>query len=211
MQKYLKIGILILLLGAIIWARQSGVFTEDSVRGLIDSSPVLAPILFVAIYVLTTVFFLPATPLSLIGGAIFGAWQGSFYILVGATLGALISFVLARFVFRNWVVTHLLHRFPQVKAYDERLQENGLATVIFLRLIPLFPFNGLNFLLGITKVRLWEYVIATAVGIIPGVVVLSFLGGALVSRDPWAIALAVVLYGGLASIGILYNKFKKLS
>ncbi len=207
MQKYLKIGILVLLIAGIVWARQSGLFTEDAVRGSIEANPVLAPVIFILIYIVATLFFLPATPLSLIGGAIFGAWFGSVYILIGATLGAVLAFLLARFVLRDWVVANVLTRFPQVQKYDTRLEQNGVATVIFLRLIPLFPFNGLNFLLGVTKVRLWQYAFATAIGIVPGVVVLSFLGGALASRDPWAITLAVVLYGGLASIGILYNKY----
>ena len=206
MQKYLKFGIIASLVVGIVVAQQSGYFSEEILQESIQSQPVIAPLLFIVTYVIVTLSFLPATPLSLIGGAVFGAWFGSLYILLGAALGATLAFVLARFILREWVVTQLVKRFPKIQEYDTQLEKNGFSTVLFLRLIPLFPFNGLNFVLGVTNVSLREYVLATVLGIIPGVVVLSFLGDSLVARDPWAIILAIILYGGLACLGIMYKK-----
>jgi len=207
--KYLKLIVLVLVLIGAVTLYQSGLLTVDAITTLVNDNATLAPVIFVGLYVMATVFFLPATPLSLAAGALFGAVGGSIYILIGATLGAGLAFLVSRFLLQEWANRIVQEGLPKLQEYSEAIKKNGFLTVLFLRLVPLFPFNGLNFALGITKVHFAEYLTATLVGIVPGVITLSFLGGAFISGNIRDIVIGASMYLVLASVGVIYNRYKK--
>lgn len=188
-------GFIALVVGFFWVLRVNDLTSVESVTQALEEYRQYAFAIYVLLYIAVTLFFLPGTPFSLAGGALFGSIGGFFGIMIGATIGATCAFLVARYFFREWAATLIEKRLPKIKEYDEAMGKSAFRTVLFLRLVPIFPFNGLNFALGVTKVSLGQYVLATFLGIIPGVAVLSFLGGALASREPWAIALAVSLYG----------------
>jgi uncharacterized membrane protein YdjX (TVP38/TMEM64 family) len=136
----------------------------------------VAPVLFALLYALATVLLLPGTPLTLAAGVLFGPLVGAVTALIGATLGATGAFLLGRAVGRRAVEELAGER---VQAVDRHLGERGFVSVLVVRLIPLFPFNVVNLVAGITAVRLPTYVAATAIGIVPGVAILASTGGAL--------------------------------
>lgn len=189
--------------------RQNGLTSVESVTQALEGYRQYAFGIYVLLYIAVTLFFLPGTPFSLAGGALFGSIGGFFGIMIGATIGATCAFLVARYFFREWAAALIEKRLPKIKEYDDAIAKSGFRTVLLLRLVPIFPFNGLNFALGVTKISLSQYVLATFLGIIPGVAVLSFLGGAIASREPWAIALAASLYGLFIVIGVFSKKLTK--
>lgn len=211
--KYLKIGLLAIFVAVIISAFVFFDVREflnvDALQKQIDEFGVWAPIIFIALYIIATVFFLPASPLSIVAGVLFGALFGTIYVVIGATIGAILAFLLARYLGQDFVEKFMKSWFKKIFAYNKGLEENGFQVVLFLRLVPLFPFNGLNFALGLTRVKFRDYALATAIGIIPGAFAFVYFGSSLASFDPWQIALAALLLFILIFAPTLYKKHKK--
>jgi uncharacterized membrane protein YdjX (TVP38/TMEM64 family)/rhodanese-related sulfurtransferase len=140
------------------WAREAGVS---------------APLLFMTIYALGTVLFFPGSVLTLAGGAIFGPVWGTIYNLIGATVGATLAFLAARYLAQNWVARR---SGGFLKKLLDGVDAEGWKFVAFVRLVPLFPFNLLNYALGLTRIRLGHYVLASCVFMLPGAIAYTYLG-----------------------------------
>ena len=132
-----------------------------------------APLLFMLVYAIGTVLFLPGSVMTLAGGALFGPVLGTFYNLTGATLGAALAFVIARYLASDWVEQKTGGRMKKLK---EGVEKEGWRFVAFVRLVPLFPFNLLNYALGLTRIRFSHYLIATYICMMPGALAYSYLG-----------------------------------
>lgn len=158
----------------------------------------LAPFAYMLAYATATVMFIPGAPLTIAGGALFGSVFGTLYTVIGATVGAVLAFLLARFFGRGFVGALEGEKWKKLGEYDKKIEENGLSVVLFLRLAPVFPFNGLNFALGLTKVTFKDYFWGTLVGIIPGTFAYVYLGDSLASLNPVQIVLAVALLAALS-------------
>jgi len=137
-----------------------------------EAGPV-APLLFMLIYALATVLFLPGSVLTLAGGVLFGPVLGTFYNLTGATLGATLAFLISRYLASDWVAGKAGGR---VKQLINGVEGEGWRFVAFVRLVPLFPFNLLNYALGLTRLQLLPYVIATYIFMLPGAIAYTYLG-----------------------------------
>ena len=134
---------------------------------------ILAPLAFIACYMVATVFFLPGLLFTLAGGALFGPVYGTLYNLTGATLGATLAFLTARYIAQDWVAQRAGHR---LRALVEGVEREGWRFVAFVRLVPLFPFNLLNYALGLTRIRLSHYIIASFIFMAPGGAAYTYLG-----------------------------------
>jgi uncharacterized membrane protein YdjX (TVP38/TMEM64 family) len=132
-----------------------------------------APILFVFLYAVATVLFVPGSVLTVAGGALFGPIWGTLWDLTGATLGATVAFVIARYVASDWVAARSGERLGRLM---RGVEEEGWRFVAFIRLVPLFPFNLMNYGFGLTRIRLREYVLASFVCMAPGALAYSYLG-----------------------------------
>ncbi|EGW55209.1 VTT domain-containing protein [Candidatus Endoriftia persephonae] len=132
-----------------------------------------APLLFMVIYAIGTVLFLPGSVMTLAGGALFGPVLGTFYNLTGATIGAVLAFLIARFFTSNWVEQKTGGHLKRLK---EGVENEGWRFVAFVRLVPLFPFNLLNYALGLTRIPLLHYLIATYLCMLPGAIAYTYLG-----------------------------------
>lgn len=137
-----------------------------------DAGP-LAPLWFVLIYAAATVLFAPGSILTLAGGALFGPWLGTLYNLTGATLGAALAFLIARYLAGNWVANRAGGRLQHM---IDGVEKEGWRFVAFVRLVPLFPFNILNYALGLTRIRFVHYLLATYICMLPGAVAYTYLG-----------------------------------
>jgi len=133
----------------------------------------LAPLVFITCYAVAAVFFLPGLLFTLAGGALFGPFYGTLYNLVGATLGATLAFLTARYIAYDWVTQRTGNRLRQLV---EGVEEEGWRFVAFARLVPLFPFNLLNYALGLTKIRLSHYIITSFVFMAPAGAAYTYLG-----------------------------------
>jgi uncharacterized membrane protein YdjX (TVP38/TMEM64 family) len=171
------------------------VFRPEIVTEEIARFGVLAPVVFIAVYVCASVLFVPGTPLTLLAGVLFGSVYGVVYTVIGATLGAVAMFCVSRFFGRSIFAEYVVSRAVSLQRYDTHIARNGFMTVLLLRFIPLFPFNGLNVAFGLTAVRFSDYVLGTVLGIIPGSIAYVVLGHSIGEMN--------VLYSGLALFGIV--------
>ncbi len=144
--------------------------TLDSV---VRHAGLLGPLVFMLVYALATVFFVPGSVLTLAGGILFGPVAGTLYNLTGATLGATLAFLIARYLASEWVERKVGGRLKQV---IQGVESEGWRFVVFARLVPLFPFILLNYALGLTRIRLLHYVIATYIFMLPGALAYTYLG-----------------------------------
>ena len=129
---------------------------------------------FVAGYVAATVAFVPGSLLTLAAGAIFGLGRGTLYVFAAATLGAALAFLLARYAARPWVERRIAGN-PRFAAIDRAVGTQGRWIVFLLRLSPVFPFNLLNYALGLTRVRFADYLVAS-IGMLPGTLLYVYYG-----------------------------------
>ena len=143
-------------------------------RRIEDAGP-SAPILFVGLYVAACVFLLPGAILTLGAGALFGLAKGWAVAWTGAVLGATAAFLVGRYLARDWVAKKIAGD-ERFRAVDEAVATEGWKIVGLTRLSPVFPFNLLNYLFGLTRVSLRDYVLASAIGMIPGSLLFVYLG-----------------------------------
>lgn len=183
---------------------------RDSLLAFAEANYAKAVALYIAVYILQTALSLPGgAVLTLAGGFLFGSLLGTLYVNLGATTGATLAFLAARYLLRDWVERKFGHR---LGAFQEGFAKNAFSYLMTLRLIPLFPFFLVNLLSGLTRVSLRTYVLATALGIIPGSFVYAYAGrqlGTINSLGEIAsprVLLAFTLLGLLALGPILYRK-----
>lgn len=147
----------------------------QSALGWVDGLGPWGPVVFIALYVVACVFFVPGSILTLGAGASFGVVRGGLYVIVGATLGATCAFLVGRHLARGWV-TDQLQRQPKLQAIDEAVAREGWKIVLLTRLSPILPFTLLNYAFGVTRVSLAQYVVASFFGMLPGTLLYVWLG-----------------------------------
>jgi uncharacterized membrane protein YdjX (TVP38/TMEM64 family) len=152
----------------------AGPWLTDALEWIRGLGP-LAPIVFIAIYIVACVAFLPGSILTIGAGVIFGVVRGSIYVSIAATLGATAAFLVGRYLARDWVSAKLGGN-PKFKAIDEAVGKEGWKIVLLTRLSPVFPFNLLNYAYGLTSVSLRDYVLASWIGMIPGTILYVYIG-----------------------------------
>ncbi len=139
----------------------------------VESAGLLAPVVFMLIYAAAAVLFLPGSVITMVGGALFGPVWGTLYSLLGATTGATLAFFAARYLASDWVAEKAVGRLARLIA---GVEAEGWRFVAFTRLVPLFPFNLLNYALGLTRIPPLHYVLATLVCMAPGGFAYAYLG-----------------------------------
>ncbi len=137
------------------------------------SQEVSTLLLSMVFYAIGTVIFIPGSVLTLTDGALFGTMFGTFFNLTGATLGVMLAFLVSRYLASEWVEQKTGGRLKRLK---EGVESEGWRFVAFVRMVPLFPFNLLNYTLGLTRIRLLHYLIATYVCMLPGAIAFTYLG-----------------------------------
>jgi uncharacterized membrane protein YdjX (TVP38/TMEM64 family) len=161
-------------LGALIYlGRELGGYVPQF-AGWVDGLGALGPVAFIAGYALAVVGFVPGSVLTLAAGAIFGVLEGTLYVFLAATLGSAGAFLVSRYLARR-AVERRLEGDPRFAAIDRAIGVQGRKIVFLLRLSPIFPFNLLNYALGLTRVRLVDYLIAS-LGMIPGTLLYVYSG-----------------------------------
>src|SRR6266498_3852986 len=139
---------------------------RDSLLAYTDAHYAVSVLIYIALYCLQTAFSLPGAAIfTLAGGFLFGSFVGTLYVNIAATSGATLAFLAARYLLRDWVERKFGNRLGPIQ---EGFAKNAFSYLMTLRLIPLFPFFLVNLVSGLTRIRLGTYVLATAIGIIPG-------------------------------------------
>jgi uncharacterized membrane protein YdjX (TVP38/TMEM64 family) len=151
---------------------------QDLLRQALDWVGQLGPwgaVIFIAIYVVATVLFVPGSVLTLGAGAVFGVVWGSIFVSIAATLGATCAFLVGRYFARD-AIARKIEGDERFAAIDRAVANEGWKIVGLTRLSPVFPFTLLNYAFGITRVKLGHYVLASWIGMMPGTVMYVYLG-----------------------------------
>jgi len=134
---------------------------------------ILSVLAYIILYI-STAFFLPgAIPLTIIGGTLFGAFLGTVYVCIGATVGATLAFFSARHLIGSWIQDRYRN---QLKRFNEEIEKNGHYYLLTLRIIPVFPFFLVNFFAGLTNIPYRIFLWTLLITAIPGTVIYSFAG-----------------------------------
>jgi uncharacterized membrane protein YdjX (TVP38/TMEM64 family) len=175
--------LLLFVVAAVILVRFTPVknyLTADALGDFLATAGFWAPVVFILIYTAGVCLFLPGTLLTGLGAAIFGAYRGFLFVWLGAMAGASLAFLIGRTLGREFAASLIGDK---LKKYDDAIERNGFATVLYLRLV-YFPFTPMNFGMGLTKVRFRDYFWGTGLGIIVGTFIFTFFIGTL--KEVWA-------------------------
>ena len=172
----LKLILIAFLIATLIIASKQLNLQQTFIQGIawVENLGTLGPIVFIIIYNLATLLFVPGSILTLKGGCLFGLFWGTIYVLIASTLGATFAFLIGRYFLRNWVRQYIIKN-PQFQAIDKAIAKEGFKIVLLTRLSPIFPFNLLNYVLGVTQVSLKDYILGS-IGMIPGEVLYVYIG-----------------------------------
>lgn len=170
----------------------------------------VAPFVYLALYAVATVAFLPGVLFALAGGALFGPVWGALLNLAGATIGASLAFLIARYLAGDWVARRTG---GQLRRFVEGVEAEGWRFVAFVRLVPLFPFNLTNYALGLTRIGFLPYAVTSLVAMAPGAIVYAWLGYAgreALAGDASAIRYGLLALGLLAAIAFVPRLLRRL-
>lgn len=170
------IGLGALALAVLLFAgRRAGAYIPQF-AAWVESLGVWGPVVFILGYAVAAVAFVPGSLLTLAAGAVFGLVKGTIYTFLGATLGASAAFLVARYGARRAIERRIAGN-PRFSAVDRAVGREGFKIVALLRLSPIFPFNLLNYSLGLTKVSFLSYV-AASIAMLPGTLLYVYYGKA---------------------------------
>jgi uncharacterized membrane protein YdjX (TVP38/TMEM64 family) len=153
--------------------------TKESLSRFLVGAGFWAPLTYMLIYAVGVCLFVPGSLLTALGAALFGAYRGFLYVWFGGMAGASAAFWIGRTLGREFTASIIGDR---LRKYDDAIERNGFATVLYLRLV-YFPFTLMNFGMGLTKVRFWDYFFGTGLGIIVGTFIFTFFVGTL--KEVW--------------------------
>ena len=218
-QTFKKAGIIrplifLSLLAAIILAVRlfhlQDYFEEQRLRQFIASYGIWGPIIYLTVWSLAPALFLPGLPITLAGGVLFGPFWGVVYTGLGATLGATLAFLVARYLAREWVAAQLAG--TKLGSLDNKVAQYGWKIVAFTRLIPVFPYFLLNYAFGLTRISLGAYAIATFFAMLPWTIAFVYFSSHILDiiqgKLSRGFVIGVILVALVSLIPVIYKKIK---
>jgi uncharacterized membrane protein YdjX (TVP38/TMEM64 family) len=229
-KRYVRLIVGVALLSTLIFAARrysQNIPDCSAIQAQITDWGALAPVGFFLVYVLSTVAFIPGILVTMLAGLAFGSFWGTVIVSISSTAGATLAFLGARYIARD-AVEGFLSKQAWFAKFKAGIQADGFNYVLFVRLVPLFPFNGLNYACGLTPLKLKDYVIGSMIGMLPGTFAYVYLGetgcklidpviqGRFSLKDfppdvRNSLLIAILLLAGLSVLPILLKKFKKQS
>lgn len=209
--RWLRIGLAaILVAGIAVVVTYRDHLDPAALEAWVAAAGWAGPVVFVALYAVGAVFFLPGSVMTLAGGALFGPVWGTLLNLAGATLGAALAFLVARYLASEWVANRTGGRLARI---IRGVEAEGWRFVAFTRLVPLFPFNLLNYALGLTRIPLVSYAVTTFICMAPGALAYTYVGYAgrqAIAGGETAIQTALIALGLLAAVAFLPRLVQRL-
>lgn len=176
----IKIAILLVIIAAMVllWTTidVKALVDQEKIRQVVEANFLKGALLYIAVFTLVKFTFLPMTPLTAVGGYVFGDVWGALLATVAMTISSTLMFVITRVLGEEYAKRLIEDKFERLAAYNDQLGRHGLLTVIFLRIIPVAPLGVVNFGLGLTKVKLWHFVLGSVIGTLPGNILLAAIG-----------------------------------
>ncbi|MFH0804396.1 MAG: TVP38/TMEM64 family protein [Candidatus Zambryskibacteria bacterium] len=177
LQRVISVAFLIAVIGSLITYQIFGdSFDLNQIRPYLKEFSVWAPIIFIILYTLGT-FFIPSTPFMLAAGILFGFEYGLLYTILSGFFSSVIIFYASRKFGKEWVEKILKYKYLKyLDKYNERLGTGAVWDLIILRITPIMPFNALNILMGVSKIKTKDYIIGTLLGLMPSNVLTVYIG-----------------------------------
>lgn len=204
---FLLLAFIIAAIASIKLAGLDEYLDQERLRAWIAGYGAWGPVIYILVYSIAPSLMLPGLPITVVGGILFGPVGGTVYTSIGATIGASIAFLIARYLGRGWVEAMLRGRWKEL---DSEVEGQGWKIVAFTRLIPLFPFNLLNYAFGLTKIRFSHYFMASFVFMLPGIIAYVMFSSSLlgllkgnVSRE---FLIGLILVIAVSAIPIAYKR-----
>jgi uncharacterized membrane protein YdjX (TVP38/TMEM64 family) len=186
---FIKLGIVAVIITiVVVLMKQFGIFEYISIENIknlktwIEGFGILGPIVYILLYIIACLFFLPGLPIAVLAGFAFGPVMGALWADIGATLGAAAAFLVGRYAARGMVESWVEGN-QQFKKIDEGVEKQGWRMLMITRLVPVFPFNLQNFAYGLTKIKFVTYVVVSFICMLPGAIAFAFMGGSIVSGE----------------------------
>lgn len=189
--------------GGIFLAWRFGVFDLLTVENIdrldlwFDGLGVWAPLVFIVLWVVACIFFLPGLAISIAGGLIFGAVWGTVWTTIGANLGATAAFLIGRYAARG-LVEGMVEKNSALRKIDDGVKRQGWRMLMITRLVPIFPFNIQNYVYGLTDIPLKTYVLVTLPSMLPATIAYNFAAGSVRTGDfgktLWYLGIAAVFF-----------------
>jgi uncharacterized membrane protein YdjX (TVP38/TMEM64 family)/Fe-S oxidoreductase len=176
-KKLSVLALLISLIAITAHLRSQGYISVEGIMAFIKGQPILAPLLFIALYAIGPSLFIPSLPMTLGAGFIWGPLWGSVFAITGATMGATMPFLLARYIMADTIKRRFSHE--RWENLNEKVKKHGWKAVAFARLMPILPFPVLNYLFGITPIPIFHYVWATFVFMLPACIAYTAFGSSM--------------------------------
>jgi len=186
--------------GAVYYYFSIGISVGD-IREYLGGLGVWSGLFFITAYTIRPLIFFPTSVMTPLSAVLFGPFIGWIYTYIGENLSATVAFFAARYFGRNFIKEN---ENAFIQKYDKKLKTNGFETVLILRLIPLFPFDFVNYASGLSSIKYRHYIFATLLGVIPGLTAYIFLGGSL--TNPYLIIPTVILFGLITFLAHRYQK-----
>lgn len=175
----------------------------EKIKYLISIHPELTGFYLIIGKIIGAIILFPGVPLTLLAGSFLGIFWGTIISLIGNVLGAMFAFYISRYLFRDLINKTLYIKYKKIKEYEDNIFRKGFITIFLIRLTPIFPFNVLNYLLGVTKVSAKDYFWGTFLGIIPGTIAFVYFGQSLMMFSIFHMILALIIIGFLMYLGKL--------
>lgn len=165
----------------------------------------IGPAVFILIWIVACVFFLPGLPVTIVGGLVFGALFGTIYSIIGSTLGATAAFLVGRYAARD-MVGGLMQKNPTLKKIDQGVEREGWRMLMVTRFVPVFPFNAQNYVYGLTKINVGTYALVSFVCMLPACAMFNMFAGtirdAVLAGENWQSQMGPMIWK-LAIMGLL--------
>ena len=196
---------------AVVYAVRYGDFQAwlhpDRVRALVAGYGAWGPLIYTGVKMITMILLIPLAPVAIVAGVLYGFVWGSVITLITTVLGAAITFAIGRKLGRETIQARLSGR---LQGIDQGLGENGLAYIALARLAPVLPFSVVSYLAAVTSISWRDYMLGTAIGIIPTSLVYSYVGAAAGEASLGKLLVALSLLGGLALIPVILRQRRRM-
>ncbi|HZC45617.1 MAG TPA: TVP38/TMEM64 family protein, partial [Candidatus Acidoferrum sp.] len=206
----IKLAIIAILVVGCAWLliEDSRWFTDPTlVKSEVVRWGAWGPVIYMLAYAVGPSILVPGAVMTIAGGLAFGAWWGSVYSLIGGDIGAVVAFAAGRFLGKSFVERIVGERF---RSMLHRIAKHGFQIILYLRFVPIIPYNALNLLAGASPITFHDYFWATMIGMVPGTILYAFLGDALWHPLSPKFFLALLLIGASVGCGEIYRRWSRV-
>ncbi|MDW7662553.1 MAG: TVP38/TMEM64 family protein [Bacillota bacterium] len=196
LRKHMKfivfVGIILLLTLSPIRNNLSQMNIPEKIKAFAGNP--IAPFIYIGFYILGVIFAFPGLPLTVLSGAMFGFGVGTLVTVIGSNLGIQITFLISRY-FGGELMPFIIRRYPYFKEMDQRLNRNGFRVMVTLRLLPIIPFNAINYLSGLTSVAYKDYTMGNLIGMLPASMLYVYFGATAMESqgNPFGLILSIIM------------------